>query len=167
MGKMLTGWLSDGTNKYYMDPASGIMSTAWMQIDGYYHYFNNSGHMLTGWIQINGSYYYLDPADGRMVANTTRTIDGVTYQFASNGVCNTNVNNNNAFNPSNNNNNSPNASAPGNGNNSGGPGASSNNGNSSPNPSSPPSNSSFPGTSAPNHSSGDDLQAGLTGGPKP
>ena len=163
---MLTGWLSDGTNKYYMDPANGIMSTAWKQIDGYYHYFNNSGHMQTGWIQVNGTYYYLDPsADGRMVAGTTRTIDGVAYQFASNGACNTNVNTNNVYNGSSGNSGSG-SSTPvvgGGSYSSGGPGASSSgNGSTAPSP-----GGSTPGGSSSRQQSGDSLQAGLTGGPKP
>ena len=41
---------------------------------------------LTGWIQIDGTYYYLNPSDkGRMAANTTLKIDGVSYTFAANG----------------------------------------------------------------------------------
>ncbi len=102
-GKMLTGWLSDGTNSYYMDPANGRMSTGWKQIENSYYYFNNSGHKLTGWIQIDGTYYYLNPSDkGRMAANTTLKIDGVSYTFAANGACTTS--NGNALNVSNNNN---------------------------------------------------------------
>ena len=103
-GKMLIGWLNDGTNDYYMDPANGRMSTGWKQIENSYYYFNNSGHKLTGWIQINGTYYYLNPSDkGRMAANTTLKIDGVSYSFAANGACMTS--NGNALsgsNPSNN-----------------------------------------------------------------
>ena len=38
---MLLGWLSDGTNKYYMDPASGRMTTGVSVIDGYYYYFKD------------------------------------------------------------------------------------------------------------------------------
>ena len=170
LGKMLTGWLSDGTNKYYMDPASGVMSTAWKQIDGHYHYFNNSGHMQTGWIQVNGTYYYLDPAaEGRMVAGTTRTIDGVTYQFAANGSCNTNVNTNNVYNGSSgSSNNGGSSSTPvvgGSPYSNGGPGVSSSSGGST--APSPGGGSSTPGSSTSGNQSGDSLQAGLTGGPKP
>lgn len=69
---MLLGWLSDGTNKYYMNPASGRMTTGVSVIDGYYYYFNESGHRQTGWAIVDGVYYYFDPAaDGRWVAGTT------------------------------------------------------------------------------------------------
>lgn len=59
----------------------------WKQIENSYYYFNNSGHKLTGWVQIDGTYYYLNPSDkGRMAANTTLKIDGVSYTFAANGA---------------------------------------------------------------------------------
>ena len=76
-----------------MDPANGAMSHGWTQVEGYYHYFNESGHRLTGWIRDGQTYYYLDPeADGRMMADTTRIIDGVSCSFGSNGACLTSVN---------------------------------------------------------------------------
>lgn len=113
--------------------------------------------MQTGWIQVNGVYYYLDPADGRMVAGTSRTIDGVTYQFADNGACNTSVNTNNVYNGSSGGGNTSSTPVVGGASySSGGPGASSSS-----------SNRSTPGGSSPSGNSGDSLEAGLTGGPKP
>ena len=111
---------------------------------------------------VNGVYYYLDPSDGRMVAGTSRTIDGVTYQFAADGACNTNVNTNNVYNASGSGNTS---STPvvGGGYSNQGPGVSSSGG-SGP---APGGNTSTPAGSSPQRSSGDDLEAGLTGGPKP
>ena len=92
-GQMLTGWLSDGTHRYYMDPARGAMSHGWVQVDGYYHYFNDSGHCITGWVRDGQTYYYLDPDNqGRMLADTTRDIGGVSCSFGSNGACLTSVN---------------------------------------------------------------------------
>ena len=89
-GKMLTGWLSDGTNKYYMDPETGIMSIGWKQINQEYYYFNSAGHQQTGWVQVDQNYYYLDPdTGGKMAAGTSKTINGITYQFDSNGICQT------------------------------------------------------------------------------
>ena len=43
--------------------------------------------MMTGWIQVNNKYYYLDPETGRMVANTTLTINGTAYAFNVDGTC--------------------------------------------------------------------------------
>ena len=86
---MLSGWLSDSEgNKYYMDTSNGKMSTGWKQIDNSWHYFNSNGHMMTGWIQLDGKYYYLNPAnEGKMIAGTTATINGVQYNFDGSGVC--------------------------------------------------------------------------------
>lgn len=86
---MLIGWLSDSEgNKYYMDTSNGKMSTGWKQIDNSWHYFNSNGHMMTGWIQLDGKYYYLNPAnEGKMIAGTTATINGVQYNFDGSGVC--------------------------------------------------------------------------------
>ena len=95
---MLTGWLSDGTNKYYMDPANGRMSVGSKDISGYYYFFNTSGHRQTGWVVLSGNYYYFDPkADGRMVAGESKKIDGTTYEFGANGICTTTVSVANAY----------------------------------------------------------------------
>ena len=42
--------------------------------------------MPTGWRKLSGKWCHYN-SDGSMVANTTMTIDGVSYTFASNGVC--------------------------------------------------------------------------------
>ena len=86
-GRMLTGWQTDGTNRYYLDVSTGKMAQGWTLINNAYYYFNESGHMATGWIQINGQYFYLDPSNGTMYANTSITLNGVTYTFGANGVC--------------------------------------------------------------------------------
>ena len=120
--------------------------------------------MQTGWIKVNGTHYYLDPADGKMVAGTSRTIDGVTYQFAANGACNANVNTNNVYNGSSGGGGTSSGTpVVGGGSSSGGPGVSSS-GSSTPGGS---STNTTPGGSSPQRNSGDSLQAGMTGGPKP
>ena len=44
--------------------------------------------MMTGWIQLDGKYYYLNPAnEGKMIAGTTATINGVQYNFDGSGIC--------------------------------------------------------------------------------
>ena len=86
-GRMLTGWLNDGTNQYYMDPSGGNMSVGWKQIDGKWYYFNNTGHMQKGWINIDGRSYYLNESNGQMLAGGTYTIGGGSYSFDQNGVC--------------------------------------------------------------------------------
>ena len=181
LGKMMTGWLSDGTNKYYMDTSSGKMAHGWKELEGSWYYFNDAGHMMTGWIQLSGVYYYLDPSTGKMAANTTLTIDGVSYTFASNGAYqNSNSNapstggNVSAPGSGTNNTNAPGSNTNTNTNTSGGPGGSSTgNGNLSSAPGSnnnTPGGSSSPGGSnAPGGSSSNNgvyqLAPGLTNGP--
>jgi glucan-binding YG repeat protein len=76
-----------------MSDATGRMSIGWQQIGNDFYYFNNSGHAVTGWLQNGSQYYYLNPAaDGRMVAGTSLTIDGVVYNFGTDGVCTSTVN---------------------------------------------------------------------------
>lgn len=68
---METGWFSDGTNWYYLNPVSdgtrGAMKTGWVYDASYgkWFYLSASGEMMTGWQLINGTYYYLNPvSDG-------------------------------------------------------------------------------------------------------
>ena len=86
-GRMVTGWQSDGTHKYYMDKTSGKMAVGWKQIDGAWYYFNPSGHMVTGWVKDNGKYYYMNPSDGQMISNGSYAINNINYTFDNSGVC--------------------------------------------------------------------------------
>ena len=59
-----------------------------VEIDGYWYFFKSDGKKLTGWLKKDGGFYYLEPAgEGRMVAGTTKVIDGASYSFAANGLC--------------------------------------------------------------------------------
>ena len=52
---------------------------------GWTQYFKVPGvsYPDTGWVEFDGDYYYYE--DGEYLADTTRTIDGTTYTFASSG----------------------------------------------------------------------------------
>ena len=52
---------------------------------GWTQYFKVPGvsYPDTGWVEFDGDYYYYE--DGEYLADTTRTIDGETYVFASSG----------------------------------------------------------------------------------
>lgn len=54
---------------------------------GWTTYFKVSGvsYPTNGWVKFNGAKYYYEK--GQYIVNTTRTIDGVTYTFGSNGKC--------------------------------------------------------------------------------
>lgn len=88
-GKTLTGWIKTKTGWYYVDPASGKLSTGWQTIDGKKYYFNTAadgteGAMATGWQQLGGSWYFFsnktDASEGN-VQTGWKWIDGKCYYF--------------------------------------------------------------------------------------
>ena len=65
-----------------MNEQGEMTISQWLQVNGLWYYFNESGIMVTGWIQFTpGEWYYLNP-DGSMAVNTV--IDGI-YQIGSDG----------------------------------------------------------------------------------
>lgn len=105
-GAMETGWLRSGGKWYFLNEA-GIMQTGWIRYDNewyflnsdgsmksgewfYYknnwYYLNYAGNMRCGWLYKDDNYYYFNE-DGTM-RNTTKTIDGYTYEFNENGSVN-------------------------------------------------------------------------------
>ena len=86
-GLCAQGWKTIGGKKYYFG-SDCQMYLRWKRIDGKKYYFDPvSGYMHTGWewVAEKGAWYYLDPATGVMVTGT-RTIDGKTYTFSSDGA---------------------------------------------------------------------------------
>ncbi|MGI5958135.1 MAG: N-acetylmuramoyl-L-alanine amidase [Massiliimalia sp.] len=63
-GRVLTGWLQDGTGWYYLN-GQGIPMTGWQSIGGGWYWFDSNGKMKTGRIEVNGQSYYLQ-GSGRM-----------------------------------------------------------------------------------------------------
>ena len=80
---MKTGWLADGGSWYYLT-ASGAMATGWVNDGGTWYYLNASGKMVTGWLNVGGAWYYLSPS-GAMLTGT-QVINGRTYVFDANGI---------------------------------------------------------------------------------
>ena len=80
---MKTGWLADGGSWYYLT-ASGAMATGWVNDGGTWYYLNASGKMATGWLNLGGAWYYLSPS-GAMLTGT-QVINGRTYVFDANGI---------------------------------------------------------------------------------
>ena len=86
-GLCAKGWKTIGGKKYYFNNDCQ-MHLRWKRIDGKKYYFDPiTGYMHTGWewVTEKGAWYYLDPATGVMVTGT-RTIDGKTYTFSSDGA---------------------------------------------------------------------------------
>ncbi len=80
---MKTGWLADGGSWYYLT-ASGAMAIGWVNDGGSWYYLNASGKMVTGWLNVGGAWYYLGP-DGAMFTGT-HVINGRTYVFDTSGA---------------------------------------------------------------------------------
>lgn len=103
-GALVSGWVKDGGQWYYLDPASHVMVTGWVADRGSWYYLtgsgamaigwvndggtwyflNASGKMATGWVKDRGTWYYLAPS-GAMLTGT-QVINGRTYVFDANGV---------------------------------------------------------------------------------
>ena len=64
-------------------------AAGWLK-DGCWYYYSSSGKLLKGWQQLGwsgGTNWFYFKSDGCMLANTTQKIDGKSYHFNSNGVC--------------------------------------------------------------------------------
>ena len=103
-GALVSGWVKDGGQWYYLDPASHVMATGWVADRGSWYYLtgsgamaigwvndggtwyflNASGKMATGWIKDRGTWYYLVPS-GAMLTGT-HVINGRTYVFDDSGA---------------------------------------------------------------------------------
>ena len=114
IGVVLTGWRKLGGKWYYFDETSGKMATSPRKIGKRIYFFNKKGEWVkdvngwksvtdkeeggriwyyfidgkgyTGWKKSKGKWYYLDE-QGKMVADSSVTLKGVTYHFDGNGVC--------------------------------------------------------------------------------
>ena len=80
---MATGWLAQGGSWYYLT-ASGAMAIGWVEDGGTWYYLNASGRMETGWVKDRGTWYYLAPS-GAMLTGT-QVINGRTYVFDESGA---------------------------------------------------------------------------------
>ena len=83
-GALASGWIRDGGQWYYLDPATKVMATGWVADGGSWYYLRASGTMATGWVNDAGSWYYLGP-DGAMLTGT-QVINGRTYVFDGSGA---------------------------------------------------------------------------------
>jgi len=80
---MVTGWLAEGGSWYYLT-GSGAMAIGWVNDGGTWYFLNASGQMATGWIKDRGTWYYLSPS-GAMITGT-HVINGRTYVFDDSGA---------------------------------------------------------------------------------
>ena len=82
-GVRVTGWMNISGDWYYFDK-NGRMRTGLIRVGGKVYYINDEGKRQTGFITRNNKTYYFDPETGVM-STGTRVIDGVSYNFGTNG----------------------------------------------------------------------------------
>ena len=76
--------VSRGVEDFYFN-ADGSMYTGWKYLNGAWRYFQSSGVMAyDGWYKIDGNWYYFEV--GSYYRDTVLWINGVRYQFGSNGA---------------------------------------------------------------------------------
>lgn len=105
-GLMKTGWFEEGKYFYYLSPErtdnnpKGSMVTGWIKVNNKWYYLsptktskNPTGSMITGWLKYKDRWCYLMPyyetanglSLGQALTNCTKTINGTSYTFDSNG----------------------------------------------------------------------------------
>lgn len=68
-------------NNYYINASGYVEKNAWVGD----RYVGSDGHPLKGLQKIGGAVYYFNTSTGKKLKNTTKTVNGVTYVFDSNG----------------------------------------------------------------------------------
>ena len=82
-GAMATGWIYDGSSRYYLDDKGNPTAQGWQNAGGSWYYFHDSGVMAIGWVMDGDSCYYMNET-GAMVTGT-QVIDGRRATFTASG----------------------------------------------------------------------------------
>ena len=83
-GAMATGWIYDGSSRYYLDGKGNPTAQGWQRVDGNWHYFVD-GRASIGWLADRGAWYRLDEWSGVMLTGWQK-VDGAWYYFDGAGV---------------------------------------------------------------------------------
>ena len=83
-GALVSGWVKDGGQWYYLDPASHVMATGWVADGGSWYYLTGSGAMAIGWVKDGGTWYFLN-ASGKMATGWIKD-RGTWYYLAPSGA---------------------------------------------------------------------------------
>lgn len=78
------GWRTIHGGKYYFKNCTALTNYNIQYTDGTYGRLDERGKFTTEWIIIDNSknrVRYMDPKTGRLMKNTTKTIDGINYRF--------------------------------------------------------------------------------------
>ncbi len=81
-----TGWLSDGGQRYYLDPAEdGAMRTGWYKVGGEWMWSDADGAWHANSWQRDGRGWWLRFGDGSYPASSWQLVDGKWYLFDGSG----------------------------------------------------------------------------------
>ena len=83
-GALVSGWVRDGGQWYFLDPATKVMATGWLANGGSWYYLTGSGAMAIGWVEDGGTWYFLN-AFGRMATGWVKD-RGTWYYLAPSGA---------------------------------------------------------------------------------
>ena len=84
-GKKVKGWLTLGSNKYFLNTKTGVLLKGWQRSSkGSMRYFDSrTGAMYKGFKKIGGKYYYFKPSTGYTVSGFVKTSSTVVRYFSS------------------------------------------------------------------------------------
>lgn len=84
-GKKVKGWLTLGSNKYFLNTRTGVLLKGWQRSSkGSMRYFDSrTGAMYKGFKKIGGNYYYFKPSTGYTVSGFVKTSSTVVRYFSS------------------------------------------------------------------------------------
>lgn len=92
---LISNYKIDGSYNFLSnDDGKTIVKKAWVNSDIHlpnsWYLVDNDGTVVTGFAKVSGKYYYFSPERviyGMMLANTSISINGITYTLASDGTC--------------------------------------------------------------------------------
>jgi glucan-binding YG repeat protein/murein tripeptide amidase MpaA len=79
------GWILDSNKWYYLNPDNGVMVTGWISYGGKRYYLDRSGAMAVGWVSLSGKWYYME-STGAMLTEKWVLDGGKWYYLGKNGV---------------------------------------------------------------------------------
>lgn len=84
-GKKVKGWLTLGSNKYFLNTKTGVLLKGWQRSSkGSMRYFDSrTGAMYKGFKKIGGNYYYFKPSTGYTVSGFVKTSSTAVRYFSS------------------------------------------------------------------------------------
>lgn len=83
-GKKVTGWITIGKNKYFLNTKTGVLLKGWQKSSKGRRYFNKkTGAMYTGMKKISGKYYYFDTKTGYTKSGFVKSSNGKVVRYFS------------------------------------------------------------------------------------